>query len=302
MESGDRPGLLTRLQAFEGDEEALLDGLLEEVRAAALLAWCGETTPLLALGERERARAAERGRRLGAERLELWMHELLRARERLRLLAGQERTVLELCLLDLTRAEHTLPLAALVQRLEALERSLSGAAAGRPARAAGPGPATAFGERLGGDAARAPLSRPPTTSAAPTPRPAAGPAAGASAPGPAAARQAADWAAFLAELGKSRAALAELFARLGAGVLEGESEGRLRLRLAGLSQEDQRLVSDKRNQRACEEAWAKVSGRALSLELVSGGAPAPGVAERPGKDSMTQRVMHQFDGTVEDLS
>ena len=302
VESGDRPGLLTRLQAFEGDEEALLDGLLEEVRAAALLAWCGETTPLLALGERERARAAERGRRLGAERLELWMHELLRARERLRLLAGQERTVLELCLLDLTRAEHTLPLEALHQRLEALERSLSGAAAGRPARAAGPGPATAFGERLGGDAARAPLSRPPTTSAAPTPRPAAGPAAGASAPGPAAARHAADWAAFLAELGKSRAALAELFARLGAGVLEGESEGRLRLRLAGLSQEDQRLVSDKRNQRACEEAWAKVSGRALSLELVSGGAPAPGVAERPGKDSMTQRVMHQFDGTVEDLS
>jgi DNA polymerase-3 subunit gamma/tau len=99
VEAGDRPGLLVALAAFEGGEEEVLEGLLLQVRSATLLAFCGEATPLVTLGGRERALAAERGRRLGAERLELWMHELLRARERLRALAGQERTVLELCLL-----------------------------------------------------------------------------------------------------------------------------------------------------------------------------------------------------------
>jgi DNA polymerase-3 subunit gamma/tau len=92
VEAGDRPGLLAKLQQFEGDEEEVLNGLLEGVRAAALLAWCGAETPLVALSGAERTAALERGRRLGAERLELWLQELLRARERMRVLGGQERT------------------------------------------------------------------------------------------------------------------------------------------------------------------------------------------------------------------
>src|SRR6185503_9757041 len=125
VEAGDRPGILAKLEALEGDEEEVLDGLLTQVRVAALLAFCGETTPLVVLGGPERTLAAERGRRLGADRLELWLQELLRARERLRLLPGQERIVLELCLLELARREHTLPLSELVGRLEALEQRLA---------------------------------------------------------------------------------------------------------------------------------------------------------------------------------
>jgi DNA polymerase-3 subunit gamma/tau len=310
VEAGDRPGLLARLQAFEGDEEAVLEGLLDEVRAAALLAWCGETTPLLTLGGRERARAAERGRRLGAERLELWMHELLRARERLRVLAGQEHIVLELCLLDLARAEHTLPLAELVQRLETLERTLAGAAPGvRTARPHAHAPAGERADRSLASPAPPPAARPApvapaATTAAPAPtRPAPVPAPAASAAPGRGSDARAGWDGFLAELGKSRAALAALFARLGPGILEGEVDGRLRLRLGALPPEDERLVGDRRNQRACEEAYAKVFGRTVTLELVLAGAtPRPG-PERPAtaKDPLTQRVMLDFGGTVEEL-
>lgn len=298
VESGDRPALLAKLQVFEGDEEAVLEGLLEQVRTAALLAWCGEGTPLLTLGERERAHAVERGRRLGAERLELWMHELLRARERMRLLGGQERTVLELCLLDLARAEHTLPLAALLTRLEALERTLSGGGATR-----GPAPSPLSVERPGPAQVDPPPARATPASAAGVRPQAAVPA---SAPAvraaPPRAPASAGWEGFLAELGRGRAALAALFARHGAGILEATADGHLRLRLAGLTPEEAQLVNDKRNQRACEEAYAKAFGRAFALELVLTGAAPRVVAERPGaKDQLTQRVMNDFEGTVEDI-
>lgn len=298
VEAGDRPGLLARLQAFEGDEEAVLEGLLDQVRAAALLAWCGEATPLLTLGGRERTRAAERGRRLGAERLESWMHELLRARERLRLLAGQERTVLELCLLDLAHAEHSLPLAALVQRLEALERNLAGAPAGARAVRAPAAPSVEV-RAVTSPALPAPLASP---SASPD-----RPASADSVPGVRAsdARPASQgsWEAFVAELGKGRAALSALFARLGPSLFAGESDGRLCLRLAGLSPEDERLVSDRRNQRACEEAYARVFGRAVALEFVVAGAAPRAGAERPAaaKDVLTQHVLSDFGGTVEEM-
>jgi len=287
IEAGDRPGILTRLHSLGGDEEEVLEGLLAAVRSAALLAFCGETTPLVSLGGHERTLAAERGRRLGAERLELWMQELLRARERLRLLPGQERTVLELCLLDLARMDHTLPLAELVQRLEALERRLAGGAAAGPARAP-----VARGE--------------PVPSAPPRPEPsvatltAATPPAASPPPATAAARagEGGGWERFLAELGKSHGTLAALFKRQGSACLV-EADGALRLDLRNLSPEEERLVSDKRNQRACAQAGTLAFGRALEL-AIGGAAPAP-ARIRAAKDPITQRMLEDFEGTVEEL-
>src|SRR5262245_10059290 len=288
VEAGDRPALLAKLQELEGDEEEVLDGLLLQVRAAALLAFCGEATPIVVLSGAERTQAAERGRRLGAERLELWLHELLRARERLRLLPGQERTVLELCLLELARHEQTLPLSELVQRLEALERRLGGAtASARVPEARGPAPA--------------PSTR--ATPAAPSPV-----SLGSSPPKPSATVQPAGaragsggrWEDFLAELVKTHGALADVLARRGAA--PEESGERLVLRLGGLTPEEERLVNDKRNQRACAEAATRVFGRALVL--ASGGSATRPAAESPraGLDPLTQRMVQEDEGTVEELS
>ncbi|MSR61759.1 MAG: DNA polymerase III subunit gamma/tau [Planctomycetes bacterium] len=296
VEAGERAPLLAKLEAFVGDEEELLNGLLDAVRAAALLAWCGAETPLVQLSGSERALAAERGRHLGAERLELMLQELLRARERLRWLSGQERTVVELCLLDLSRAESTLPLSELVQRLESLERRLAGAGeapraavAPPPAAAPFPPPATR---------ASAPPSAGPSAVASPAP---VASSATSSAPARAAALGAAGgWEGFLADLGKTHGALSTLFCKHGPTLLE-EAEGRLRVRAAGLTSEEQRLLSDKRNQRACEQAWGRAFGRTLTLEF-SGAAVRP-ADERmvQVQDPLTQRVQQHFEGTVEEL-
>jgi len=288
VEAGERATLLAKLEAFVGDEEELLDGLLDAVRAAALLAWCGAETPLVQLSGRERALAAERGRRLGAERLELMLQELLRARERLRWLAGQERTVVELCLLDLSRAESTLPLSELVQRMESLERRLAGAPeAPRAPRAAAAPTQPAPPQSAPAAAVASPAAVPVR---APSPEP----------PGAAAARPAGTWESFLADLGKTHGALSTLLGKHGPTLLE-ESEGRLRVRAAGLSGEEQRLLGDKRNQRAVEQAWGRAFGRALALELT--GAAARPAVERvvQVQDPLTQRVQQHFEGTVEEL-
>jgi DNA polymerase-3 subunit gamma/tau len=288
VEAGDRPGLLSSLQAFEGDEEDVLEGLLGQVRVAALLAFCGEATPLVALVGRERSLAAERGRRLGVARLELWLQELVRARERLRVLPGQERIVLELCLLELARSEHTLPLAELVQRLDALERRLEGVSA--PARIQETRPSAHVpSARLAPPPAAPPLV---ASARAPEAPRRATPAAG----------TAGRWEDFLAELGKTHGALAALLARQGADNLTEESGGRLNLRLAALSPEEERLVSDKRNQRVCGEAASKVFGRTLVLALGQDAALSAGEPARRNLDPLTQRMIQDYEGTVEELS
>jgi DNA polymerase-3 subunit gamma/tau len=277
VEADDRPALLTQLARLEGDEEEVLDGLLAHVRQAALLAHCGEGAPFVTLSGRERTLAAERGRRLGVERLELWLHELLRARERARLLPGQERTVLELALLELARSERTLPLSDLVRRLEALEKRLAG----------GVSPATA-----------APLAGTPSA-----PRPAPAPAAlrpAGSAPPPA---PGGTWEGFLAELRKGRATLADVLARLGPGSLRSDGDGRSHLTLTGLTGDEQRLMGDKHNQRACEQAHERVFGRPLVLDLAQAAAPrAVAARPAPAKDPLTERMIQDFEGTMEELS
>jgi len=291
IERGERAPLLTHLQAVDGEEEEVLTGLLDLLRAAALLAWCGAETPLVALAGEERKRALERGQRLKGERLELWMQELLRARERMRQLPGQERVVLELALLDLARVEHTLPLGELVERLEALERRLAGGVAPpspAPALARAPAPAAAS-------------ERPRAVPSSPAgPAPVAAPlAAPVAAPKAATAR---GWEAFLAELAKSHGALSTLLARLGASAFQLEG-GKLRLALSSLAPEEERQVRDKRNLAACARAYARAFGHAGELEITLGPAPARAPeTPAPGRDLFTQKVAQEFEGTVEELS
>ena len=293
VERGERAGLLAKLHALEGDEEAVLEGLLTQVRHAALLATCGEGTPLVALAGAERTAALERGRRLGSERLELWLHELLRARERLRLLAGQEEIVLELCLLELSRAESTLPWSELLARLTALEERLaSGVPAPRTTSAATP-------ERRS-EPASAPS--PPAPTRVPEARPA-----------PLARSAASGWEAFLSELRQGRGALAAALERRGPQCVVDGAAGRAHLALGVLSEEETRLLADKHNQRACEQAFARAFGRPLAFEGERAGAPSMSVErtatgkdapfkDAPFKDALTQRMIQEFEGTVEDLS
>jgi len=298
VEQGERARILAEVHSFEGDEEEVLDGLLALVRAAAVLAWCGDETPIVALTGPERAAAAERGRRLGAARLELWMSELLRARERLRELPGQERTLLELVLLDLARPATSVPVTELVARLEALERRLAGAqpppAAPRASVAtAAPTPATS--------PAPAAPSAPQRSEPVPPPAPATTPAG-------------TGFEGFLAELARTHGALATLFRKHGASALRDGGEGRVRLQFASLAPAEQLLVGDRRNLRACEQAYGRAFARTVTFELggeaSAGGAGAGGAGgasaarpERPAppRDLFTQRIANDFEGTVEDL-
>jgi hypothetical protein len=74
-----------------------------------------------------------------------------------------------------------------------------------------------------------------------------------------------------------------------------------------LTEDEQRLLGDKRNQRALAQAWSRVHNGPVELELVTGGAASRAQSEvperaRPARDPFTQRVVQDFEGTVEELS
>ena len=306
VESADPTGLLTELGSFQGDETELLAGLLEVLRTAVVLAYCGAETPLVSATPEERQAGLERAERLGPERLELWMQELLRARERMRLLPGQERLILEITLLDLTREATSLPLGELVSRLSALEGRLGGA----PDEVA-PSPGSA--------SARAP--RPPAS-----PRD--------SAPGDSAPDAGGLWTSFVDALRERYGALAEMLERRGSAAALEVDGSRAVLRLDGLDGADAKLFADRRNRSACASRLSALIGRELELRfepadgtaLPRASQPAPSDeagransepaeaanTERQGKksgersaprgDAFTNQVADLFGGVVEDLS
>ena len=275
IEAGDRAAVLSSLADMGGDGEEIVSGLLDALRASAVLAHCSEDTPLVSLTGTERASANERGRRLGPEKIEVWMHELLRARERMRLLPDQERIVLELALLDLCRPETTLSAAALLERLEALERRIAGAPDAPAPRA----PATSGTEPAAPAVARPrPTVTPPRT------------LAGA-------------WDGFLQELSRQHGALAALLTKhAGPTALEDLSDGGVRIRLGVLTPEEERLARDRRNQIAASRALSRAAGRDLEVHLAPGKPSArPAAGEQPARDPLTHEVADLFGGTIEEL-
>lgn len=138
LERGDSAGVLTALPRGDGGEVELCTALLEALRLALVCVLCPNDAALFEADGERRTRLVERAKRLGAERTQLWLEELLHARERMAHLPRHARIVLEVTLLDLARPANTLPLAQLEERLLALEQRLShGARASTPTTSSG---------------------------------------------------------------------------------------------------------------------------------------------------------------------
>jgi DNA polymerase-3 subunit gamma/tau len=125
LERGDSAAALRCLPRADGGEVELCTALLEALRLALVCVLCSADAALFEADPERRARLVERAKRLGAERTQLWLEELLHARERMALLPRHARIVLEVTLLDLARPAHTMPIAQLEQRLVALEARLA---------------------------------------------------------------------------------------------------------------------------------------------------------------------------------
>jgi len=144
VERGDSAAALRCLPRADGGEVELCTALLEALRLALVCVLCTADAALFEADPERRARLVERAKRLGAERTQLWLEELLHARERMALLPRHARIVLEVTLLDLARPAHTLPIAQLEQRLVALEARL---AQGGAVSARGAAPSVAVAQR-----------------------------------------------------------------------------------------------------------------------------------------------------------
>jgi DNA polymerase-3 subunit gamma/tau len=317
VESGDRAELFALLARTRGDEAELLSECLALLRASAIAVHCGEEAPFLTGSTEERAGAAERGRRLGPERLEAWMQQCLRARERMRLLPGQESLVLELALLDLARPESTLPLDELLQRLEALERRLGGE--GTASAGAGVSAAEKPATRATNETPTRPVSVAPAApqearaqAARPSERPReSNRERGRNDPG-----LVALWAPFLSELARNHGALSTILdRRAGPGALAPEGTGVIALELTGLDATELKLVQDRRNQAAASRALSRVAGRAVEVRFHGAGvagADAPpnrpegrpegaSPSSRPAKDPLAEQAAGLFGGVIEEV-
>ncbi len=287
IESGDRPGILRALGELEGGELELVISLLERLRTSVVLAHCGEESPLVSGSVEERRAAVGRAERLGTERIELMMQELLRTRERMRLFGGQERTLLEVTLLDLCRVETTTPLAELEERLRALASSLglsTGTEDGKEAPRSRPGPSRP-----------APEAPPPPTPPAPRPPPA----------------RDALWKSLLEGLRESHEALADLLGR--SGRIREVADDAITIHFGGLSSEERVLVEDRRNRAACSRLLERAMGRPMEIhwqlpetrdgEVTPAAKPSRSSRGKsaPPEDGFTKRVADLFGGVTEDL-
>jgi DNA polymerase-3 subunit gamma/tau len=312
VEGGDGAQVVSALPSSEGGEVELLSALLDHLRGALLVLLLGDTTPLVEGDGALRASLRARAERLGVERLQAWLEELLHARERMRLVPAHARLILEITLLDLARHGTSMPLAEIAERLLALEQRLEPSRTPRAAPARHDPGVLEPRPRAAQTPARAAFAAPSVPSAPSTPN-----APGArepSAESPASpggskldARDATArtvdgsgasgandaWADCLRTLQSQYSALADLLQRR--GKLAEESAGRAIVKLARLSADERLLVTDARNVRACAQALSKALGRSVDvvLEPAAPEAPAP-------KDPFTTRVTDLFGGRIED--
>jgi len=265
---GQRLELLEALPAVEGGESELLSGLLDYLRGCLVVGLCGPEAPMLTAADELKRTMHERAKAIGARRLELWLQELLAARERMRLLPAHGRTVLEVTLLELCEQETALELSEIARRLLALEARLAGdaPAAPAPAPARPPAPVPA---RLPEDDAP-PASRTARTSS-----------------------HADTWAAFLDRLAEKKPALSEIVARR--GELVRRAEGRAVVKLTGLRDEERLLLDDARNQRSLSAAFSAAAGTEVELEVQDAARARPG-----REDGFTRKVADLFDGRIEE--
>lgn len=291
--AADRATVIETVERWSGRESELAGALLDALRSCLVAAVCGPDSPHVEGGRRAAEAYLERARAIGSERLELMLSDLLRARERMRLLPSSERVVLEVALLELCRAESGVSLAELEARLLEFERRLASGAPAPPASrgssSAPPPPARAT----------SPPARVPAEAATPPPRdpdPSDTPRASAPAAGPTEA-----WPRLLTALEDRHASLADLLRRHGS--LAATPEG-AEIRLGKLEEPDASLVGDKRNRKAIERALSAIVGRELAVQIQIGAAgesrrtPEAPAAAPP--DPFTTKVAELFEGRVEE--
>lgn len=303
LAGGDRAAGLSAVEGQAGREGEFLSALLEALRGCLVAQYCGPQAPMLPGGDGARLKAL--AERLGPERLEAWLSDGIRARERMKLLPGQERLILQLLLVDWCRQELGLPAAELVARLSRLEQALAGA---EPLATAELRPAAPRGQAPRAQAAPSAPSAPPSAppQAAPqsapqsaAPAPAASAPARSAAPAPAAPPKGRElWNAFLRGLEANRGgalkAVLETF-----GLPDTDTPGRLKLKLKPLGPAERRQLEDGRNRRLMARTLEQVAGAPceLSVELLDE-APAP--PPPPPVDDYTKEVADLFGGHIED--
>jgi DNA polymerase-3 subunit gamma/tau len=273
--AADAAGALAALPEG-GDDIALLDELLAHLRSCLLVTHCGVDTPLLDSTPEVRAALAAQAETLGGERIELFLDELLAARDRAQRVVGEQRLILELTLCELCRPEATLPMGELVARLEALEARL-GTSGGAAAPSAAPARSSPSATPAPGRADRA---------AAPDPAPAA-PASRALHSSVAEA-----WKALLADLAQRLPSLGEVLERRGRMVEL--TEERAVVHCEGLREGERALMSDGRNRKRCSQALSALLDRPIEVELVDVAAVPSG-----DQDEFTGQVADLFGGRIE---
>ena len=331
----DQAGMLAVLPATDGAEAEFLGGLMDHLRACLLAALLGGGAPVMPPGNEDpalRDDLAARGKAIGARRLELWLGDLLHARERMRLLPTHARLILEVTLLDLARPEACLGLDEIARRLEALESRLGdpptrptgnatsdqitpkappvsavtpSAAPQRAAREAPPpgAPPSGTAQAPAPAAAASVVEAPPAATATATPL--ADPAVRPPAPLPAEPAGAAArprvrtnsvsdaWQGFLAELEVASASLQDVIQRRGR--LAEFQGGQATIKMTGMQEEERVLVQSKRNVRTCSRAFSKALGREIEVVFEDT------VSTRPGtEDPFTTEVKDLFQGRIED--
>ncbi len=306
VEAHDRAGVVTALADSSGDEGDVLSSILDHLRTCLVVSLCGADSPILGMPPDVRIRS--RAARLSYETLAIWIEELLHARERMRLVPGHERVILEVALLELCRPEASIALAELAERLLRLESRL-GAGTVPPAPAGAP----PIGELVptpppnaeGGKGARHD-ERPTVKAVSSAPRSEevgaateAVPVLASDAPGSRAsegsgsrASPRAIWDRVLAGLGESNDSLAGVLRlRAKLEVLEG---GRAVLRLEALTSREAKMLEGRRNLGVLARAFKNATGSETEVSFVRATPPPP-----EAKDEFTQEVADLFGGRIE---
>lgn len=305
---GHKAGVLQALPVDEGQEGDILGELLDHLRAAVLAGLCGPNVPHLqthAPLPEERTALVDLAKKIGGARAELWLTDLLTARERLRILPAMGRVILESALLEMCRDGEATDLAVLADRLQALEARLGGApreaSSGQVASSA-PAPAAPAPERRR-SAAPAPRASEEITPPAPPPPPTPPASSGR----PRARHQTSispaqrvrsnsaqgAWAGFLDELRSISGSLGQLLERRGSLLKFEGSQATVELR--NLRDDERGQVMDRRSGRQIDKAFSAAIGRSIQVRLQDSAAAAPG-----GEDEFTRAVRDQFDGRIED--
>ena len=288
VQAGDRAELLRGLPQGESAAEDICAGLLQHLRTALVLAHCGQDAPFVEASKSVREDLAALGAELGTERLELWLEELLLARERMANLRGEARVVLELALLSLAREETSMPLAELVERLTALEGRLTQGTVLPPAQRSEPSGAAR--------PATPEATRPPAPAAAPSSAPASAPEPERAIATNRAARTSAGeaWSSFLQELKQRAATLAEVLER--SGELVDFTPERVVIRIARVREADRPIIMERRNQKVCEQVFSGLLGSTVQVRIETADETKGGSADDP----FTNTIKQVFEGRLED--